>query len=419
MDSGRPGGDLRERRPPWDGKRVVLGVCGGIAAYKVIQVARDLTLLGAAVDVVLTEAATRFVTPLSFEGVTGRRPLTDLFSAEGAALHVRLGQEADAICVAPATADFLSRSAAGRADDLLTTVLLASEAPVVVAPAMNDRMFAHAQTQANAAHLSERGYLLVGPAEGRLAVGEGQGPGRLVEPGIIVEALGRVLEPPSPLVGKAVLVTAGPTREALDPVRYLGNRSSGKMGYALAQAAWRRGADVTLVSGPTALPAPWGVERISVESAGEMEEAVLSRVETADVAFHAAAVADYRPSDRHSSKIKREAVGDEFDLRLFMNPDIASQANARMKPGSVAVGFALETDDLEGHARRKLEGKAFHLIVANRADTPGAGFESDTNKVWVFDDKGGARDLPLASKAVVAGQILDLVEGRMGRGRGD
>ncbi len=412
MDSDRPGGDLRERRPPWDGKRVVLGVCGGIAAYKVIQVARDLTLLGALVDVVLTDAATRFVTPLSFEGVTGRRPLTDLFSAEGAALHVRLGQEADAICVAPATADFLSRSASGRADDLL------SEAPVVVAPAMNDRMFAHAQTQANAAHLAERGYLLVGPAEGRLAVGEGRGPGRLVDPGIVVEALGRVLEPPSPLSGKAVLITAGPTREALDPVRYLGNRSSGKMGYALAQAAWRRGADVTLVSGPTALPAPWGVERIWVESAADMEEAVLSRVESADVALHAAAVSDYRPAERHSSKMKREAVGDEFDLRLLMNPDIASQANTRMKPGSVAVGFALETDDLESHARRKLEGKAFHLIVANRADTPGSGFESDTNKVWVFDDKGGARDLPLASKDVVASQILDLVEDRMGKARG-
>ena len=204
MDSDRPPGDLREQRAPWDGKRVVLGVCGGIAAYKVIQVARDLTLLGSTVDVVLTEAASRFVTPLTFEGVTGRRPLQDLFSAEGAALHVRLAQEADAICVAPATADFLARSAGGRADDLLTTLLLATRAPVVVAPAMNDGMFAHPQTQANLKQLRDRGYLIVGPAQGRLAVGEGTGPGRMEEPQTVVEAVGRALEPPSPLSGRSV-----------------------------------------------------------------------------------------------------------------------------------------------------------------------------------------------------------------------
>ena len=418
MDSDRPGGDLRERRAPWDGKRVVLGVCGGIAAYKVIQVARDLTLLGATVDVVLTEAATRFVTPLTFEGVTGRRPLQDLFSAEGAALHVRLAQEADAICVAPATADFLARSAGGRADDLLTTLLLATKAPVVVAPAMNDGMFAHAQTQANVAHLRDLGYLIVGPAEGRLAVGEGTGPGRMTDPQVIVEAVGRVLEPPSSLTGRSVLITAGPTREALDPVRFLGNRSSGKMGYALAQAAWRRGADVTVVTGPTALPMPDGVDAVPVESAQEMEEAVLARVEEADVVIYAAAVVDYRPEEQHSTKMKRERLGESLELRLVMNPDIASRANARMKPGGVAVGFALETDDLEENARRKLERKAFHLIVANRAGSPGSGFESDTNKVWIFDDRGAALDLPQASKAVVASRILDVVEERLGGLRG-
>ncbi|NNM32280.1 MAG: bifunctional 4'-phosphopantothenoylcysteine decarboxylase/phosphopantothenoylcysteine synthetase, partial [Gemmatimonadetes bacterium] len=211
MDSDRPRGDLRERRAPWDGRRVVLGVCGGIAAYKVIQVARDLTLLGATLDVILTEAASRFVTPLTFEGVTGRRPLQDLFSAEGAALHVRLAQEADAVCVAPATADFLARSASGRADDLLTTLLLATQAPVVVAPAMNDGMFAHPQTQANLAHVRELGHFIVGPAQGRLAVGEGTGPGRMEDPATVVEAVGRALEPTSPLRGSTVLITAGPT----------------------------------------------------------------------------------------------------------------------------------------------------------------------------------------------------------------
>lgn len=418
MDSDPPSGDLRERRAPWDGKRVVLGVCGGIAAYKVIQVARDLTLLGAVVDVVLTEAATRFVTPLSFEGVTGRRPLHDLFSAEGAALHVRLAAEADAICVAPATADFLARSAGGRADDLLTTVLLATKAPVVVAPAMNDGMFAHPQTQANLAHLRDLGYFIVGPAQGRLAVGEGTGPGRMVDPLTVVESVGRALEPPSRLEGRSVLITAGPTRESLDPVRFLGNRSSGKMGYAMAQVAWRRGADVTLVSGPVALAPPHGVRCVPVESARDMCEAVLARVEEADVVVYAAAVVDYRPEERLTSKMKRERLGDSMEVRFVLNPDIAQQANARLKPGGLAVGFALETDDLEANAREKLDRKAFHLIVANQAGVAGSGFESDANKVTIFDDRGGALDLPKASKAIVAARILDAVETRLEEPRG-
>ena len=221
-----------------------------------------------------------------------------------------------------------------------------------------------------------------------MAVGEGTGPGRMEDPSAIVEAVGRVLEPPSSLAGRSVLITAGPTREALDPVRFLGNRSSGKMGYALAQAAWRRGADVTLVSGPSALAPPSGVRCVAVESAEEMGNAVLARVEEADVVVYAAAVVDYRPEERLTSKMKRERLGESLQVRFVMNADIASQANARMKPGSVSVGFALETDDLEANALRKLERKAFHMIVANEAGAPGSGFESDTNKVWIFDDRG-------------------------------
>ena len=414
MGNPSPGSDLRERRAPWDDKRVVLGVCGGIAAYKVIQVARDLTLLGATVDVVLTEAATEFVTPLSFEGVTGRTPLTGLFSAEGAARHIVLAREADALCIAPATADFMSRAASGRADDLLTTVLLATDAPVVVAPSMNDRMFAHPQTQANLAHITGLGYQVVGPVTGKLAVGEGKGPGRLVDPGTIVEAVGRALRGSSSLTGKRVLVTAGPTREAVDPVRYLGNRSSGKMGYALARAAWRRGADVVLVSGPSVLEAPFGVDVRHVESAREMRDAVVGAAEGVDVAIHAAAVADYRPADMAEAKLKREQLGDEMTLTFTQNPDVAGEANTRMGPGSLSVGFALETDHLKENAQAKMERKGFHMIVANEAGSPDSGFEADTNKVWVFDDRGRTTDLPLASKDVVADRILDLVEERLG-----
>ena len=271
----RPGADARAPGPPWAGRRVVLGVCGGIAAYKSVQVARDLTLLGADVDVVLTGSARQFVAPLSFEGVTGRGPLTDIFAAGGAALHISLAREADCVCIAPATADFIARTAAGRASDLLTTVLVATDAPVVVAPAMNDRMFAHPRTRANLALLEDGlGYRRVGPADGRLAAGEGSGPGRMSEPSAIVDAVGRAMGGRGGLAGARVLVTAAGTREPVDAVRYLGNRSSGKMGYALARAAWLKGADVTLVSGPSALDAPCGVDLVGVETAREMQEAV-------------------------------------------------------------------------------------------------------------------------------------------------
>lgn len=398
----------------------MLGVTGGIAAYKSIQIARDLTRLGALVDAVLTPSACNFVAPLSFEGVTGRPALTDLFSAEGAALHIRLGREADAVCIAPAGADFLARAAHGRADDLIGTTLLATRAPVIVCPAMNDRMFSHPQVQRNLAHLRDvLGYRIVGPAEGALAVGEGEGPGRMLEPWQIEEAVGRGLAAGGSLMGARVLVTAGPTREPVDPVRYVGNRSSGRMGFAIAQAAWRRGADVTLVTGPSPLNPPFGVDVVEVETAVEMDAAVTARVAEADVTVFAAAVADYRPADPHGGKLKREETGSELSIALEENPDVAGGTVGRRKAGSVSVGFALETDDVAANAEKKLERKRFDLLVANDAGEEGAGFEVETNRVTIFRAGEQPTDLPLLSKDEVAEEILDRVDGVLASRRGD
>ena len=413
-EPGSAGAGLREPGPPWQGKTVVLGVCGGIAAYKAVQVARDLTLLGADVDVVLTRSARKFVAPLSFEGVTGRGPLVDIFAAGGAALHISLGQGADCVCVAPATADFIARAASGRASDLLTTVIVATGAPVVVAPAMNDRMFAHPMTRSNLARLKDAlKYDRVGPAEGPLAAGEGSGPGRMAEPAEIVDAVGRALGGGGALAGKRVLVTAAGTREPVDAVRYLGNRSSGKMGAALARAAWLRGAEVTLVTGPSSVAAPGGATVIRVETGLEMREAVLKRVGEADVAIHAAAVADYRPGSPRRDKLKRAETGDALTLHLVANPDIAAESAARMRPGSVAVGFALETSDLIASAAGKLAAKGFDLIVANRAGEPDAGFETDTNRVTILGRGTEPRELPLMTKFAAAWEIMDVVEERL------
>lgn len=404
--------DPLEPRRPWKGKRIVLGVTGGIAAYKTIQVARDLTRLGGEVDVVLTRSAQKFVAPLTYEGVTGRPALTDLFSAEGAALHIRLGRDADVVCVAPATADFIARAAHGRADDLICTTLLATRAPVVVCPAMNDRMFAHAQVQENLAHLRDRlGYSIAGPVDGALAVGEGAGPGRMIEPWQIEEAIGRALATEDTFRGRTVLVTAGPTHEPIDPVRYVGNRSSGRMGYAIAQAAWRRGADVVLVSGPSTLEAPFGVEVVRVETAREMHDAVSSRIGEADVTVFSAAVADFRPASPRDRKVKRVDTGDTMSIDLTENPDVARDTSGARKSGSVSVGFALETDDLIANAEVKLQKKAFDLLVANDATEPGAGFGVSTNRVTLLVPGGANEVLPLMSKDAVADEILDRVRG--------
>lgn len=402
-------------RRPWQGRRIVLGVTGGIAAYKSVQIARDLTRLGALVDVVMTSGAEAFVRPLSFEGVTGRKALGPMFSTDGAALHIRLGHEADAVLVAPATADFLARAAHGRANDLITTTLLATRAPVIVAPAMNDLMFGHPQTQQNLKHIEEQlGYRIAGPGIGPLAFGEGEGPGRMLEPGELVEEVGRALTGHGPIEGKRVLVTAGPTREPIDPVRYIGNRSSGRMGYAIAQAAWRRGAEVTLVTGPAAIPHPRGPEVVQVETAIEMDEAVRRHIAQADITIFSAAVADFRPSEVHDQKMKRADAGAEVQLRLTENPDIAAGTRELRKPGSVCVGFALETDDLVENANKKLEAKGFDMVVANSADEDGAGFDVETNRVTLILRGADPQEFPLLSKHEVAEVLFDHIADRLG-----
>lgn len=401
-------------RRPWEDSRIVLGVTGSIAAYKSIQVARDLTQLGARVDVVLTQSAQNFARPLSFEGVTGRPVLTDLFSAEGAALHVRLGRDADALCVAPATADFLARAAQGRADDLICTTLLATRAPIVICPAMNERMFAHAQVQTNLTHLrSELGYTIAGPSEGALAVGEADGPGRMIEPWQIVEHVGQALAGTGTLTGKQVLVTAGPTREPVDPVRYIGNRSSGRMGYAIAQAAWRRGAEVYLVSGPSWMEPPVGVHLISVETAREMHDAVNHALPDMDVSIFAAAVADFRPGNPEEEKLKRADRKGDFMVSFTGNPDVAGDTVSRRKPGSVAVGFALETRDLIKNAEKKLIAKSFDLLVANDVTEGESGFDVPTNRVTILSPGSEPEELPLMLKLSVAEVILDRICDRL------
>ncbi|MFP3947339.1 MAG: bifunctional phosphopantothenoylcysteine decarboxylase/phosphopantothenate--cysteine ligase CoaBC [Longimicrobiales bacterium] len=401
-------------RRPWRERRIVLGVTGGIAAYKAVQLARDLTLLGARVDTILTEGARRFVAPVSFEGVTGRPPHTTLWTTDGAALHVALARNADVVCVAPATADFIARAAHGRSDDLLAAVLLATEAPVLVCPAMNHRMYRHPQTRANLDHLRNAlSYGVAGPASGALAHGEEEGEGRMLEPSEIVEHVGRILFAGSPLEGRRVVVTAGPTREPLDPVRFLSNRSSGRMGYALARAAWRRGAEVTLVSGPSELPHPVGVELVRVETAREMDAAVRDVLSEADVCIFAAAVSDYRPEETRSRKIKRSATGDALDVSLRANPDIAADTRKARKEGAVIVGFALETDDVLENADRKLREKGLDFVVANDVTDEGAGFEVETNRVVILSARGDKDELPLLSKDEVAERILDRVSDRL------
>ena len=400
-------------RRPFRGRRVVLGVTGGIAAYKAVTVARELTLAGAAVDVVLTGGALEFVRPLSFEALTGRPVHTSLYPQGDPNLHIRLARDADAVVVAPATANFLARAAAGMADDLLAAVLLATEAPVVLCPAMNDRMFAHPATGENLRRLAGFGYRVAGPAVGPLAWGEGEGPGRMIEPEEIVAHAGRALESDSPLIGRRIVVTAAGTREPIDPVRYIGNRSSGRMGYEIAAAAWRRGAEVLLVSGPSALQVPPGVELKRIETAEEMRAAVEDALPGADALVMAAAVADFRPAEPAAQKLKKETSGVP-EIRLEATADVLRSTRHARRPGSVTVGFALETADAVENGRRKLEGKGLDLLVVNDASEPGAGFEVDTNRVVLLRPDAPDEALPLMSKAEVADHILDRVEFLLG-----
>lgn len=400
------GGHQRIARPPFDGRRILLGVTGGIAAYKAITIARDLTLAGAAVDVVFTASALEFVRPLSFEALTGRPTYSAWYEPGDPLLHIRLAREADLVLIAPATADFLARAASGGADDLLTGILLATHAPVLFCPAMNDRMYAHPLTANNIARLEEIGYTRAGPAEGPLAWGEGEGEGRMIEPDQILDHVARRLIGETPLSRKQVLVTAGPTREAIDPVRFIGNRSSGRMGFALAAAAWQMGAEVTLISGPSALPTPTGVVRLDIESAEEMRGAVAARLPAADVLVMAAAIADFRPAAVAPEKIKK-AEGGPPEIPLEPTADVLRSTIPNRAPHAVVIGFALETESPVENGRRKLADKQLDLLVLNDAREPGAGFEVMTNRVTLIADEGPVEELPLLSKDEVAFRILE------------
>ena len=396
----------------WAGRNVVLGVSGGIASYKSCILARRLTEAGAEVDVVLTRGAGEFVGPIMFEALTGRPVLSSLWERGRALAHIRLSQDADLILVAPATAHLIARVAQGLADDVLTTLLLARTAPLLLAPAMNDEMFARPETQANLEKLQARGVTLVGPETGALAEGPSERPGRMSEPETILAHAARVMRG-GRLRGRRVIVTAGPTRESIDPVRVVTNRSSGRMGYRLAEAAWERGAEVLLVAGPVALPDPVGVDVQRVETTLEMEQAVRAELPRADVLIMAAAPADFRPSS--PSEGKRPRVDGALAIPMEPTGDVLDGTRGVRKPGSMIVGFALETGDALAKGLAKLERKGLDLIVVNDALEPGAGFEKDTNRVALLGSDGTRAILPLQSKREVADAILDRVEQTLGQ----
>jgi phosphopantothenoylcysteine decarboxylase/phosphopantothenate--cysteine ligase len=392
--------------------RITLGVTGGVAAYKAAELVRRLQQDAFTIQVVMTRGAREFITPLTFAALSGQKVITDLFAEssgeanlESAIEHIAVAQRTDLLLVAPATADILAKFARGIADDFLTTLYLASTAPVVVAPAMNVNMWNHPATQENVEILRARGVKIVDPDEGYLACGM-TGAGRLAGQAAIVAAVHEALHAVRDLAGEQVLVTAGPTRENVDPVRYLTNRSSGKMGYAVAEAAVQRGAHVILVSGPTSLEAPPGVERIDVRTADEMHRAVLDKVANCSIAIFAAAVSDYRPVEPNREKIKRNS--DSFTLSLEPTPDILASV-ARDKGERFVVGFAAETDHVAENARKKLASKNADLIVANDVSAQGAGFDHDTNIVTLFARDGRDLALPRMSKSEVAQRILDEV----------
>ena len=389
------------------GKRLLLGVTGSIAAYKAVELLRELMKQEAEVQVVMTEAATRFVAPLTFETLSRQPVLLDMFTlAYGSQIgHIAATARADLFVIAPATANTIAKLAHGLADDFLTNIYLASRCPVLLAPAMDADMSQHAAVQENLDRLRDRGVHILGPASGELASGL-VGPGRLVEPAEIVEAIESLLAATGDLAGEVVLVTAGPTREPLDPVRYLSNRSSGKMGYAVAEAAIRRGARVILVSGPTSVAPPREAQVVHVETAQEMYDAVLAHLELTTVVIKAAAVSDYRPKQVAREKIKKDERVPEVTLES--TPDILAEVGKR-KGRRILVGFAAETHDLVANARRKLQRKKLDLMVANDVSQPGAGFDADTNVVKILDAAGGLEELPLQTKRSVADRILDRV----------
>jgi phosphopantothenoylcysteine decarboxylase/phosphopantothenate--cysteine ligase len=397
-------------------KTVVLGITGSIAAYKGADLASKLTQAGARVEVIMTESATKFVSPTTFRSLTSRPVVTEMFelSTEFSLEHVALAEAADVVVIAPATANIIAKIAAGIADDMLSCTVLATKAPVIIAPAMHSGMWENSVTKENVAKLKARGITFVGPGYGRLASG-GMGQGRLAENEKIVGTISQVLGRKGDLAGKRIVVTAGGTREAIDPVRFIGNRSSGKMGYAVAEAARDRGAKVTLITAPTALPDPVGIEVTHITSAIQMKEAVTKATAKCDALIMAAAVADYMPKSAARGKIKKAVAGESLTLELKRTPDILSD----VKGNFIRVGFAAETtENLLQHARKdELIKKNLDLVAANDITAPGAGFDVDTNIVTLITRAGKVENLPLMTKREVADKILDRVVRMLNKAR--
>jgi phosphopantothenoylcysteine decarboxylase / phosphopantothenate---cysteine ligase len=405
-------------------KRILVGICGGIACYKAVELVSQLQQAGALVDVVMSEHAEEFVRPLTFSTMSHRPVYSDLWEPSGRAAetHIALGERAELLVIVPATANTIAKLAHGIADNMLTAVALATQAPLLLAPAMHHNMYTHPATQANLASLRERGAYIVEPEVGRLASGE-VGVGRLPDTNVLLGAINAALGRKGDLAGRRVVVTAGGTQEPIDPVRFVGNRSSGKMGYALAIEARDRGAEVILISGPVALDSPYGVDVHRVETAVQMRDAVRSAVVDADVLVMSAAVADYRPAEAAAQKLKKGGAQERadqngFSLRLVRNPDILEElaesvdkqgGDERPKQRLVRVGFAAETNDLANYARAKLVAKRLDLLVANDVSRSDSGFGTDTNKVYIFHAGGAMEDLPVMPKTGVAAAIWDRI----------
>ncbi|MEZ8785091.1 bifunctional phosphopantothenoylcysteine decarboxylase/phosphopantothenate--cysteine ligase CoaBC [Vibrio splendidus] len=395
------------------GKKILLGISGGIAAYKCAELTRRLIERGAQVQVVMTNAAKEFITPLTMQAVSGR-PVSDSLldpAAEASMGHIELAKWADLVLLAPATADLIARMTAGMGNDLLTTLLLATDAPVAVSPAMNQQMYSHPATQDNIATLKRRGCEIWGPAAGEQACGD-VGMGRMLEPMQLVHRCEDFFQP-KPLAGRSVLITAGPTREAIDPVRYITNHSSGKMGYALAEAAAKKGATVTLISGPVSLATPNKVNRIDVDSAQQMFDAVSANAAQHDIFISCAAVADYRPETIADQKLKKVDGKDDMTIQMVKNPDIVASVASMSEGRPFTVGFAAETQDVEKYARGKLERKNLDMICANDVSVEGQGFNSSSNELHLYW-KDGDKSLPLDSKDTLGFQILDQIQQLIG-----
>lgn len=395
------------------GKKILLGISGGIAAYKCAELTRRLIEHGAQVQVVMTNAAKEFITPLTMQAVSGR-PVSDSLldpAAEASMGHIELAKWADLVLLAPATADLIARMTAGMGNDLLTTLVLATDATVAVSPAMNQQMYSNPATQENIATLKRRGCEIWGPAAGEQACGD-VGMGRMLEPMQLVHRCEDFFQP-KPLAGRSVLITAGPTREAIDPVRYITNHSSGKMGYALAEAAAKQGATVTLISGPVSLATPNKVNRIDVDSAQQMFDAVIANAAQHDIFISCAAVADYRPETIADQKLKKVDGKDDMTIQMVKNPDIVASVASMTEGRPFTVGFAAETQDVEKYARGKLERKNLDMICANDVSVEGQGFNSSSNELHLYW-KDGDKSLPLDSKDTLGFQILDQIQQLIG-----